>query len=273
MLRMHTEAEVFALNGLVVATVLWLAAARGPVRGAGRAVALGLVAGLGLANHLTCVLVAPIGLLGLVRAGRELHRPAYVAWALGAAGIIVGLTPYAYLVLTEETLLSWARIDDLGGVVNHFLRKDYGGPGQFSPRGTEVPVVVSLGAMVGTLGRVWLWLPLAVGLATLATHIVRPRGPESRWAWGMLTLAVVLSGPVLASRFNVEPVGIGLYICERFHILPALLLAIPVAVSFDHLGAWLQQRSSGGRSARLCSAAWSRRWGSSPSPACRSPIS
>ena len=34
-LRMATEAEVFAGNDLVVATVLWLAPAGGPVRGAG----------------------------------------------------------------------------------------------------------------------------------------------------------------------------------------------------------------------------------------------
>src|SRR3984885_10125631 len=51
-LGIYTEAEVFALNGLVVAAVLWLAAAEGPLRGVWRALALGLVAGLGISDHL-----------------------------------------------------------------------------------------------------------------------------------------------------------------------------------------------------------------------------
>ncbi|HEY0987836.1 MAG TPA: DUF2723 domain-containing protein, partial [Kofleriaceae bacterium] len=39
--RYHSQAEVFALNHLIAALVLWLAAARGPLRGAWRAIALG----------------------------------------------------------------------------------------------------------------------------------------------------------------------------------------------------------------------------------------
>src|SRR5262249_37027866 len=69
-MRTYSEAEVFAGNGLVVAAVLWLAAERGPVRGLARAAALGLVAGVGLATHMTCALVAPVGILGVVRAWR-----------------------------------------------------------------------------------------------------------------------------------------------------------------------------------------------------------
>jgi hypothetical protein len=49
----------------------------------------------------------------------------------------------------------------------------------------------------------------------------------------MLAASIALAGPVLASRFNVDPHGIGLYICRRFHILPALLLAVPVAAALD----------------------------------------
>src|SRR5882724_9666524 len=66
-MRVASEAEVFILNALLVSAVLWLAARGGPLRGERRAAALGLVAGLALANHLTCVLVAPVGILGVVR--------------------------------------------------------------------------------------------------------------------------------------------------------------------------------------------------------------
>lgn len=242
-LRIQTEAEVFALNGLIVATVLWLAAEAGPLRGAPRAAVLGLVAGLGMANHLTCVLIAPIGILGLVRGMREARLPGAATLVLATLGLVLGLTPYLYLLATSETLISWGRIDSLGDVVRHFLRLDYGSATQFSPSGTEVAVTTSWAALLATLGRAWLWLPLALGLGTLGYHIARQRGTESRWGWGMLALAIVISGPLLASRFNVEPRGVGLYVCQRFHILPALLLAIPVAVGLDHVGTWIQQRS------------------------------
>ena len=46
-LRYATEAEVFAGNQLVVALILWLAAANGPLRGTWRAVALAAIAGVG----------------------------------------------------------------------------------------------------------------------------------------------------------------------------------------------------------------------------------
>jgi len=48
---------------------------------------------------------------------------------------------------------------------------------------------------------------------------------------------------VLASRFNIVPRGVGLNICQRFHVLPALMLAMPIAVGLDRLGTWLQRRS------------------------------
>jgi hypothetical protein len=242
-LRIHTEAEVFALNGLIAALVLWLAATQGPLRGAARAGALGLVAGLGLANHLTCVLLAPIGLLGVVRGVRETdRRPLAVGFSI--IGLVVGLTPYLYLMATRDTLTSWTHIDSLGDLLHHFMRRDYGGATQFSPHGKEVAATTSLVAMVQTIGRAWLWLPLLLGLGVVAWRIARPRGPESRWAWMLLAGCVLLAGPVLATRFNVVPEGIGLYIVRRFHILPALLLAPAVACAFDEIGRFVQQRSS-----------------------------
>jgi len=241
-LRIQTEAEVFALNGLIAALVLSLAAAQGPLRGSRRAIVLGLVAGLGLANHVTCVLLAPVGILGVVRGVREASHPRGATVALAALGLVIGLTPYLYLMATRDTLISWTRIDDLRDLVHHFLRSDYGGPGQFSPHGTDVPVLTSLVAMAGTIARAWLWLPLALGLGVLVSRLARPGAPESRWAWAMLVVSIVVTGPVLASRFNVVPEGLGLYVVRRFHILPALLLAPAVAVGFEQIGTWMQRR-------------------------------
>lgn len=234
-LRVVTEAEVFALNNLVVGTVLWLAAAHGPVRGASRAAALGLVAGLGLSDHLTCVLVAPVGILGIVRAAKE-TRP-LVAMSLAIGGLVVGLAPYAYLVIAPDTPLAWGKVNGLEGVIAMFLREDYGGPTAFKPAAQEVSTLTNLGGLVATLGRAWWYVPALAGLAALAGRIARP-GHEPRAGWITLGVAWLLAGPVLVLRFNVPPEGLGLYVCQRFHLLPALLLVVPVAQVFDRFPAW-----------------------------------
>jgi len=221
-LRVHTEADVFALNSLVAATVLWLAAAEGPVRGTWRAAALGLVAGLGLANNLTCVLLAPVGILGVVRGVREGRAGPGIAAAVG--GLALGLVPYLYLFVAPDPA-SWGPVDTVGDLLDTFLRKDYGYTSHL-PGGASVPLTTSLGAHVGLIGRSWLWIPALFGVVTLGVRAVR--GPD-RWGWAMLTASWLLAGPLLAARLHVDPSGVGGYIGGRMQILSAVLLAIPIA--------------------------------------------
>ncbi|HLL22572.1 MAG TPA: DUF2723 domain-containing protein, partial [Kofleriaceae bacterium] len=126
-MRIGSRAEVFALNCLVVAAVLWLSARAGPLRGAKRAAVLGLVAGLGLSNHMTCVLIAPVGILGAIRGVREATLPRPATIALAIAGLVVGLLPYVYLLVTPETAASWGKIESLADLYRHVTREDYGG--------------------------------------------------------------------------------------------------------------------------------------------------
>lgn len=234
-LRVVTEAEVFAMNNLVVASVLWLAAERGPLRGRQRAFALGLVAGLGLSDHVTCALVAPIGLLGAVRGMRESSR-APIAAALAVAGLVLGLSPYVYLIAAPDTPLAWRKIHDMHGVVGMFLREDYGGPTTFLAGRPPLSPLTNLGGLLRTLGRAWLWLPAVAGIVALAIRTVRSRELiEPRGGWIALAIAWLIAGPILVLRFNVPPEGLGLYVCQRFHLLPALLLAIPVAHAIDRV--------------------------------------
>lgn len=227
-MRYHCQAEVFAMNGLVAALVLWLAAAGGPLRGGWRGAALGLVAGLGLANHLTCVLVAPVGILGVVRAARE-SRPA--AYAVAILGLAVGLLPYGYLVIADGPA-SWGSVATPSDLLAMILRREYGGIASFRVGTAAVPWTVSVAASVAAIARAWLWGPALAGAAMLVARIRRPIG-ESRWAWACLALSIALAGPVLASRFDIDPHGLGRYVCERFQLLPMTLLAVPVAAALD----------------------------------------
>ncbi|MGE0546701.1 MAG: DUF2723 domain-containing protein [Kofleriaceae bacterium] len=230
-LRIHSEAEVFALNGLVVAAVLWLAAEHGPLRGGWRAFALALVAGLGLANHMTCALVAPVGLLGVVRGVRETERRA-LAIAGTVGGLVAGLSPYLYVFVAPPEA-SWGSVASLGDLIGVITRTDYGGPGAFAAHGAEVPITDSLAAFAGMLGRTWLWILPIAAIAVLVLRIARPRDGEPRTGWAMLGATWLIAGPILITRFNVDPEGLGLYVCQRFYVLPALLLVIPIAAAID----------------------------------------
>lgn len=232
-LRIHTEAEVFAMNGLVVATILWLAAANGPWRGVLRAAALGAVAGLGLSDHATCALVAPVGILGVIRGAREATTVRAIAAAVAA--LVLGLVPYAYLFATRESSVSWGHIDDASALLDHVLRRDFGGPGSFSGHGSPVGAAWNLAAFAGSIGRTYLWLPALAGLVALGHRIARTSRHETRVAWALLAASWVLAGPLLALRFDVPPEQFGLYVVRRFHILPALLLAVPVASAIDFI--------------------------------------
>lgn len=240
-IRQSTEAEVFTLNMLVVATIVWLAANAGPLRGIWRAVALALVAGLGMTNHVTCVLIAPVGILGVVRAVRETERGRAVVPVAAAGAFVVGLLPYAYLFLTKTTAISWRSIDSLGDLIHHILRMDYGGPGAFSPGRVPVSVGDNVTTYAEMLARGWLLLPLLVGIVALGARCIRPAG-ETRWGWWMFALSFLLAGPLLILRFNVPVVSVGTAIVHRFHMMSAMLLAIPVAAGLDWIGSQIAMR-------------------------------
>ena len=229
-LRIHTEAEVFALNGVIVALVLLLAAPNAQLRGARRVMALACVAGLGLSNHLTCVLVAPVGLLGVVRGFREAHGTWNHALVAGLAGFLIGLGPYVYLLTVPATPVSWGEVDGLRGLMHHVLRFDYGGPWGLSGRQGEVQPVENLKLLVASVGSGYLWAPTAAGLLALAWFAMRD---SDRVGWRCYMASWLLAGPFLVCRFNIDPVGLHRYVVERFHLLPLALFAIPMARAFD----------------------------------------
>lgn len=243
-LHLHTAAEVFALNDLIAALILWLAAAAGPVRGVRRACLLAFVAGLGLCNQHTCALLAPVGLLGAVRGIREaqLPRPATIALALGA--FVIGLVPYAYLFVAPASSTSWGSVSSFGELIAVFTRADYGGLGAFSAVEGAIHPGANVAAFVMTLGRAWLWLPAALGVATLGYRCARTGEGEPRWGWATLCTTFLLAGPILIARFNIEPRGIGVFICQRFHLFAVVLLAVPVAVGIDLVARWVAPRIS-----------------------------
>lgn len=241
--RYATEAEAFIPNQLAVALVLWLSAARGPLRGTWRAFVLGLVAGLGMTNHMTCTLAAPVGLLGVVRAVRESDRKALTA-LLAVAGLLLGWTPYLYLFVAPENLLGYPSPTDASSFLDLVLRRQYGGAFAFSGAGGTVEHGAQLRELVLSLGRGGAWGLLPVALGALGVRIARPGDGEPRAGWIALAVSFLLAGPLLALKFNVEVVELGLHVIHRFHLLPMLLLVIPASVGLGVLGTRIAARAS-----------------------------
>jgi hypothetical protein len=236
-LRVQSQAEVFAMNGVVAAAILWLAAAAGPLRGEKRVAVLALVAGLGLSNHLTCAFLAPLGILGVVRGFRETTRPRLVVAALGVAALMIGLLPYLYLLVAPSTPVSWGKISGLGGLVHHVLRMDYGGPAELSPHGVHGVGLENVVALARALGRAFLWLPI------IAAVVAWKARSETRAAWLCWLASFAIAGPLFVARFNLQPVALEAYTVSRFHLLPMVLLAIPIAVGLTWLAERVPKRS------------------------------
>ncbi len=244
-LRMNIQVEVFALNGLVAASVLWLAGERGPVRGVMRAALLGLVAGLGMSNHLTCTLLAPVGIWGIVCAWREAtgSKPMVLAAAVG--GVVLGLVPYAYLFVTDENLMAWRAPQSFGDLVAIFLRTDYGTTSVGISGNAPVDSIASLGAYAVYVARSLLYgLPL-IALGALLSRVMRPADGESRGSWIALAASWLLAGVVLTWIADAPTVGSGLFVVRRYQLLSVLVLVIPISIGIDFLAAHFRAARGG----------------------------
>lgn len=233
-----THAEVFTLNALVAAGILWAAAPGNPRRGIARAATLGLLAGLALSNHHTSVFLLPLGLYGLAIAGdeaRESETPARsMLLACGAASTagIVGLLPYAYLVASAGdcgSCLGWGDPSTFDGLWHLVTRADYGTT-SLSAKG-EAAGLANLSALlqalvVGSAGIVALFAVAGMAVA------VRDR----RVPLVAIATSWFLAGPVFVSLFNIAPTGIGQEIVARFYVLPIVLLAPFVALGLQLAG-------------------------------------
>jgi hypothetical protein len=115
--------EVYALNALFVAALLWLmwrwrAAAASGARAWPWLTAIGLVFGLGLGNHLTLALMLPAVVIWLWLAqGQKAGRGAGRSWRWPLAAFALGLSTYAYLpwASAQQAPINWGDASTVSG--------------------------------------------------------------------------------------------------------------------------------------------------------------
>ncbi len=230
--RYATVAEVFAGGALTAALLLLVCVkiARG-WSGPRAALGLGLALSTGIANHHTVVLLFPLGLFALIGLLPRDAAGRLRSLVAGALALIPGFAAYL-LFLIPAGAWRWGDIHDLGGVLHHFLRRDYG--------------TFKLGLYEGDVSRwdhplYWLgqltheFVGLYVVLALVGLVALRRLRGRDRWLGVATAASLLVAGPIFLTAFNLPPRGSYLVIATRFHILPNLLLAPFIALGAQTL--------------------------------------
>eukprot|EP00873_Tetraselmis_striata_P013223 jgi/Tetstr1/433487/TSEL_022757.t1 len=121
------QSEVFALNNLFAATLLYLAARYEGWPADATAYLGAFVCGLALTNQHTIVFyVAPITLFVLAKGRSRLLSPPKIA--LLTLAVIAGMAPYGIIVWRSAAKLpgSWGDLTTVSGFLTHLLRREYG---------------------------------------------------------------------------------------------------------------------------------------------------
>ncbi len=120
-------AEVFALNNLLVAIMLYLGLRFSEDRSPKFAYLSALAFGIGMTNHHTCLFYGIPIMLWILFMGRgqlwTIRRLATIAGCFA-----VGLLPYVYLPLADlrTTAMSWGNTSSVRGFLTHLMRTEYG---------------------------------------------------------------------------------------------------------------------------------------------------
>ena len=125
--RYALQAEIFALNSLLVAFIFYTSARYAERPGAGAARWVAFACGLGMTNqHTLALYVLPVA-LWVMWVGRARLLTGRALAGLSASAL-VGLLPYAYLPLASYHArgCSWGDPMSVSGFFRHFLRSEYG---------------------------------------------------------------------------------------------------------------------------------------------------
>lgn len=238
-----TGAEVFPLNDLFCAALLWLLVRyfQRPTVALARAGAL--LCGLGMCNQHLFALFAMPAIVGVMWKGRRtLLEPKQLAilFALFAAGLL----PYAYLPLASARLprYGWGDQTTLDGLIGHILRRDYGtfdlAGGSAAGRSTlgqrlaafltAVPgELFGVGVPLSLLGA---WAALRAGRARAVQLVIA--------AMGLIYLAVFMSRANLPLTYPLQR-GIQ----ARFWVQANLILFFWAGIGLWVVGTWGQRRA------------------------------
>jgi hypothetical protein len=226
-----------------------------------RAFLLGIMFGLAVSQHLTAVLLLPLAIAGAWP--RERWNGLYLELlvrnaALGIGGGLLGLLPYASLAIGHGGGWRWGATQNLGGLIDHVLRRDFGTLSlslhdePVSAADSLVRAWTSIGEVLtaGLIHSPWAGVAAVLGISIFAGLWLRDHGDRSdrilAIGWVASLVASAVAFPAVG---NIDPTGsFGAWILERFDLLTILLLALPATVAassvVERVGARIEARKT-----------------------------
>jgi len=217
--------EMYSLNALVAAVLIWLLLPTEGAQGRRRLCAAGMLLGLGLGNHQTLAAAVP-GLLWMRRplSPRRLLLPAAFA--------LLGFALYAYLPLrsSADPVLDWGEPETVRNFLRMITRADYGGVRLHPERAVTFTDVRQLAASAAYAVRLFSrelgWAGMLLALFG-AWRFRRDRAAQG------CALASLVSGPLFVMWANLDP-----DLPESYPILePHLVLPVLFAAALAGFGA------------------------------------
>ncbi len=241
--RLAGVPEVFTLHALASACVLLFSlrlaeSERGKLRRDG--FALGLVCGLGLANHQTLLLLFPLVFWAVASVLRREGRAALKVLPGLAGGGLVGLSAYLLLPLfahfSGPESLVWGRTDTWQGFMTHVLREEYG---TFRLHtgvdASAATAALQIRTFADELVRQNMYLFALVGVVGVVVAFGKKRGFA-----GALLAAFLLAGVGFSALLTLDLSPIQREVAARFHLMPQLLFSVFVAEGLASLEARLR---------------------------------
>ncbi len=172
---------------------------------------------LSLTNHHTSIFLFPVFLYSLGHlVQRKDYRSLIVSLGIGLS-LFTGLY-LSILLLNPAHPLSWAEVNNLPGLIRHFLRSDYG---TFQLAATKS----SSGLEAFSFMFKNLWSMLLIGLVVLGLALkdkISSLKSIQFLLWSLI-LFITLSFPL---AMNVTSKHVGAEVLKRFHVMPLIVLAL-----------------------------------------------
>jgi hypothetical protein len=221
-----TQVEVYSLNAMFVAAILWLLIARhdnASTSGARWLFVLAALYGLSLTNHLTMVILAPaiaVGVL-LMRPRLQLEE-----WLITVGCFIVPLLIILFIPLRWPALHNGQGMS-FNAFIAYVTGQQFGGALQFGLARDPTRWNIVSGMMLGTFGPVGAVLA-ALGLVWLAVR---------KWRLALLTFIAFAGYWFYGLIYNVPDVSV--------FIIPAhVIMALWIGAATAQLAHWLSSRLS-----------------------------
>jgi hypothetical protein len=215
--------EVFPLNNLLTALLILLLVTwhQKPESG-GILVASFFVAGAGLTNQQTIILLAP-AFVFVIWQGRSILRKRPGLVAIATAAFIIGLLPYFYIpwASSHHPAYNWGNISSWHDFISFITRRFYGS-------GRLVATIEYLGG--SPIDRIWaLCRSFGLVVGVFALLGVAEAYRRARWYCWFSLIAFGCTGPLFAwiSNLNLKTTPAALFVLERFFLMP-LVVVVPL---------------------------------------------